>query len=188
MTYKLLIADFAWTLAIPQSGSVFRSPGETWVWMEGIKEALEFLHKEEGLSIAVEQQEGGIAAGYVEYHESREAVYTLLSTLSFPVPFLMCPYSWLGEKEQENPYRAFKPWRKPSPVALLLLASQFPGIAQTEVLVIGDRTEDERCANAAGFDYRDAADYFYNVWEAMGAARPEPAPLRAQEAPEDIPF
>ncbi len=189
MAHKLLIADFAWTIAVPASFSTFRAPGEEWVWLEGVKEALEFLH-ENGMQIAVEQQEGGVAAGHVQHTESLVAVHKLLSTLSFPVPWLLCPYSWLAEREHTNPYRAWKSWRKPSPVSLLLLAAQFPQFRQEEILVIGDRAEDAKTASAAGFDYRDASDFFYNVWEAMGEARPATAPQLAPAAdlPEDMPF
>lgn len=189
MTHKLLIADWAWTLAVPADFATFRAPGVEWAWLEGVKEALEFLHQG-GMAIAVEEQEGGIAAGHVEYTESLVAMHQRLRELSFPVPFLMCPYSWLGEREHQNPYRAYKSWRKPSPVSLLLLAAQFPNIAQHEVLVIGDRGEDAKAASMAGFDYRDASDFFYDVWEAMGDARPAAAqqPAAAQDVPEEMPF
>lgn len=157
---RLIIFDLDGTLAEPEYGqSVFRKTGEGYSWLPQRYDMLLDLHKQAYIAVATNQ--GGIAAGHLTYDETEQAIYNLLRTLPFYVPFLFEPYSWT---EQANGYEIYLPWRKPSPVMLLKLAEQYPLITQQNVLCIGDREEDRTAARYAGFRFEWAGSYF-TAWK-----------------------
>lgn len=155
MKDKLYIFDFDGTLAVPVSGATFRSQGEMYTWIPGHDTMLEVLHRQAHIAIAINQ--GGIAAGHLTWEDTEEAIYNLLSTLPFHIPFLFGPYSWT---EEENGYEVYQTWRKPSPVMYLMLARLYPHVQQKNILVVGDREEDRTAARLAGFAFEWAGSFF----------------------------
>lgn len=162
---NLYLMDWDGTLAVPESGATFRQPGEKYVWMagEGLHsnrlELLEYLYNNEPCRIAVATNQGGIAYGILRQDETEEAIHRLLCELSFPVPFLVCPYH-----EAKAPlYEQYAGWRKPASGMLMTLFLLFPGAKPENVTVVGDRPEDRGAAEAAGFQYVDADEFFLNL-------------------------
>ncbi len=176
---KLIIFDLTGTLAEPESGNTFRAPGEAYVWLPGMKELLIEKH-DKGIHLAVAYNSGGISAGYVTYRDEEQAIHSLLSTLPFHVPWLMCPY--VGTYRDSEKWKAFASWRKPSPVMYLMLAAQFPHVPQEAVLCVGDRDEDKFAAWNAGYQFE-----FVTAYKFTRQARQRTAPALDEEA-EDIPF
>ncbi len=162
---NLYIMDLDGTLAVPESGATFRQPGEKYAWIKGEGlhssrvELLEYLYASEHCRIAVATNQGGISYGIIRQDETEEAVHRLLSELSFPVPFLVCPF----HPARLPLYEQYAGWRKPEPGMLMTLFLLYPGTKPEDVVVIGDRPEDEGAAKAAGFRYVDAEEFFLNV-------------------------
>lgn len=165
--YHLVIFDWDWTLAKGENATEenpFRQRGEKYVWMQdetlhsNRKELLEWLHSD-GVEIAVASNQGGIAFGLVDMEETKQAIYRLLKELDFPVPFLICPYH---EKKPER-YQGYAKWRKPEGEMLCVLRDLYPDVYYVETLVVGDREEDREAARRAGFQYRDAEEFFSGV-------------------------
>jgi HAD superfamily hydrolase (TIGR01662 family) len=184
MNYRLILFDLDWTLARPSSGATFRHPGEPYVWLEGAKELLETFHAQ-GVEIAVAVNQGGIGFGRLEEQETRQAIHALLSQLTFPIPWLLCPY-FPQEDETHNPYRRFKAWRKPAPGMLLALAALYPHIEPEAVLCVGDRREDYFAAQNAGFDFLDRDELLHTLRQQALLPPPEEEP--SAELANDLPF
>jgi HAD superfamily hydrolase (TIGR01662 family) len=159
---NLVIFDWDWTLARPESGETFRRPGEKYVWMNGERygrvEVLEWLHNQ-GNDIAIATNQGGIAFGLIQQDEAADKMFALLKDLSFFVPFLICPY----HEKYPSSYSTYCHWRKPLPGMLRMLHALFPNVPANKVLVVGDRFEDEGAALNAGFVYHHAMDYFREI-------------------------
>lgn len=153
MNYRLILFDLDWTLARPQSGAMFRSPGEPYAWLDGARELLEHLQALR-VESAIAVNQGGIGAGHLGLEETRQAIHALLSLLAFPLPWVLCPYFPQAD-EGQNPYRRFKAWRKPAPGMLLALAALYPHIEPEAILCVGDRKEDYFAAEHAGLAYQD---------------------------------
>lgn len=154
--YKLFLFDWDGTLAGPENSPTFRAAGEAYIWLPGRTMMLQDIYSK-GVSIGIATNQGGIAAGHLQYSETREAIYTRLATLTFPVPFLMCPYV-AGYPASER-WRAYAHWRKPSPTMWLMLAAMFPEYRPQDVLVVGDRHDDKMSADLAGFDFAWVSDF-----------------------------
>lgn len=169
--YDLYVFDLDHTLLIPENSPTFRASGEAYIWMEGRKAMLEDLHRQ-SKQIAICSNQGGIAAGHLEWWETVEAIHTRLSTLSFYVPWLICPYV-AGYGAGSERWRAYAPMRKPSPLMNLMLAAQFPQISPREVLCIGDRKDDQMSADFAGFDFAWIGDFML-PWIGRPAAEESP--------------
>lgn len=172
--YGLIIFDLDGTLARPASGATFRAPGEKYVWLPKRCEMLRQVYTQD-CAIAVATNQGGIAAGHLEYRETETAIYDLLRDLPFHVPFLLCPYvgSYQGAFNEE--WRSYAPWRKPSGLMLTMLIAQYPQLFLRQVLMVGDRREDEFAASNAGIDY-EPIEAFMRPW------------LRERPEEEDTPF
>ncbi len=180
MNYRLILFDLDGTLARPQSGSIFRSPGEPYIWLDGARELLETLHAQ-GVEIAIATNQGGIGAGHLDLEETRQAIHALLVPLPFPIPWVLCPYFPQAD-EAHNPYWRFKAWRKPAPGMLLALAALYPHIESEAILCVGDRKEDYFAAEYAGFAFQDR-DAFLHLLRQDGLLE-SPTGLEAG----DIPF
>lgn len=162
---NLIIFDWDHTLAVPALGETFRKPGEPYKWMEDPErlhsnrcELLEWLHHD-GVDIAIATNQGGISYGILTLDETQEAIFALLKDLSFPVPLLICPY----HEARPSNYSTYVHWRKPLPGMLQALHSLFPNVPANEVIVVGDREEDQGAAFNAGFQYVDHQAFFDGV-------------------------
>lgn len=154
--YKLVVFDLDGTLAEPASGGTFRKSGEQYIWLPRREDMLHELHRL-GIAIAIASNQGGIAAGHINYPETEQAIHNLLSSLGFHVPWLMCPY--VGIYSDSENWRSYAPWRKPSATMILMLMQQYPQLHLSKVLLVGDRQEDEYAARNAGVDYVHVVEF-----------------------------
>lgn len=163
MDNKLIIFDWDWTLARGENTTPekpFRKRGDRYEWMRpDMPGILEWLHAENSLAIATNQ--GGIAFGFQNWDETEHAIFTLLKELSFPIPLLICPY----HEQRPLNFGAYATWRKPKTGMLLTICHLFPLIVHGDVVVVGDRPEDEEAANHAEFEYHAADAFFAMVAE-----------------------
>lgn len=196
---NLYLFDWDWTLARPASGQTFRKPGEKYVWLAGgglhssRLELLEHLYVSEHCRIAVATNQGGIAYGIIRQDETEESIHRLLSELSFPVHLLVCPY----HPAKAPLYEEYAPWRKPEGEMFIKLHGLYPGVKPEDVTVIGDLPEDAGAAQAAGFAYVEADEFFLNLQhdlETFISAEQnagevfEEEPVTSADRGEDIPF
>lgn len=162
---QLIIFDWDHTLAVPESGETFRKRDEKYKWIadperlhSSRKELLEHLYYS-GSQIAIATNQGGIAFGIVTLEGTEHAIFALLKELDFPVPFLVSPY----HPDRPASYKEFLYWRKPNSGMYTALHALFPDVADEDVVVVGDRDEDEQAAKLAGFAFERADVFFLEV-------------------------
>lgn len=169
---RLILFDRDGTLTIPASGATFPKSIDDQQWMQGRLERLREL-REQGVYTAIITNQGGAAWGIFE----PDAMCSFLDKQCKEAridAFFVCFHD-TGEKAKERAkikaltgdedyqgctalYRGYHR-RKPGPGMLLEAMDHF-GVSREETLFIGDRSEDERAAQAAETTFAWAWEYF----------------------------
>jgi D-glycero-D-manno-heptose 1,7-bisphosphate phosphatase len=160
--YQLVIFDADGTLVRPKSGKDFREHADDWELLPGRLCACQGLTAN-GVKLAIASNQGGVAFGYLNEGAIRHALNVLGQQIG-AYPVCMCPYHPDGKLPA---YRGDSPDRKPSPGMLQSIMNQLE-IPSEHTLFVGDRSEDEGAAKAAGVHFQWADTFF--------------APFVAQEA------
>lgn len=162
---RLILFDRDGTLTIPASGERFPKSVNDQQWMPGRIEKLHHLHGQ-GVKTAIITNQGGAAWGIFEPDAmcemlSRQCEEAIINA------FFVCFHD-TGAKARErakikaltgdNDYQGYAALykgherRKPGPGMLLEAMDHF-GVDPENTLFVGDRTEDERAALAAGTSF-----------------------------------
>jgi D-glycero-D-manno-heptose 1,7-bisphosphate phosphatase len=152
---KLLFCDLDGTIRQTISGKTFINDPHDQQLIEGVAEALKY-YLENGWTIIGISNQGGVASGHKSLESAiAEQQYTLSLTPQLEKIYF-CPNfdgedCWVVDRKtyylvQENYSGEFGGFRKPSP-GMLNLAIKF--YQPSEVVMVGDRSEDREAAEAA---------------------------------------
>jgi D-glycero-D-manno-heptose 1,7-bisphosphate phosphatase len=152
--YQLVIFDADGTLVRPKSGKDFREHADDWELLPGRLCACQGL-KANGVKLAIASNQGGVAFGYLAEPAIRQALHDLGAAIGAHV-VRFCPFHPDGTLPQ---YRCDSSDRKPSPGMLQSILLQL-AIRPEHTLFVGDRSEDEGAAKAAGVHFQWADKFF----------------------------
>jgi D-glycero-D-manno-heptose 1,7-bisphosphate phosphatase len=160
--WKLVIFDLDGTLVCPKSGGEFRQTADDWQFIGNRAAQVKALRRRR-VHCAIATNQGGVAFGYFDFSAIANAVYAAAARLSIPTEMIaICPSH---PKASIPQYRLDSVHRKPGAGMLHHLmttcrAWYWPGLAVADVLMVGDRPEDEGAAHAAGIDFKWADQFF----------------------------
>lgn len=162
---RLVLFDLDDTLTRPIRGKIFPVTEDDRMFLPGRQLKLDELHAS-GKKIAIVSNQGGAAWGMVRPKVLEEAVKNLL--LDRIDAYFFC-YRDTGEKARNSDKTIkeltepeyYKGWdrRKPGPGMLLEAMDHF-GVNREETLMVGDRSEDEKSAQAANCNFMWAWEFF----------------------------
>jgi D-glycero-D-manno-heptose 1,7-bisphosphate phosphatase len=152
--YQLVIFDADGTLVRPKSGKDFREHADDWELLPGRLCACQGLQAN-GVKLAIASNQGGVAFGYLAESAIRQALHDLGADIGAHM-VRFCPFHPDGTLPQ---YRCDSADRKPSPGMLQAVMNQLK-IPSEHTLFVGDRSEDEGAAKAAGVAFQWADTFF----------------------------
>jgi D-glycero-D-manno-heptose 1,7-bisphosphate phosphatase len=164
--YSLYLFDLDSTLTETISGKTFPNSVNDRRFIEGRWEKLLDLH-EQGKKTAIVTNQGGAAWGFLD----QEAMNAFLKSLckSAEIDKYFVCYRDTGEKARASDRtdkaltvpEYYKEWdrRKPGPGMLIEAMDHF-GIDRQDTLMVGDRSEDAKAAEAASCDFQWEWQYF----------------------------
>jgi D-glycero-D-manno-heptose 1,7-bisphosphate phosphatase len=169
---RLVLFDRDGTLTVPASGATFPKSVDDQQWMPGRLERLREL-RAQGVYTAIVTNQGGAAWGIFTPEEMLEVLGKQCKEGRINTVFVC--FHDTSEKAQQRAkikaltgdegYRGYTALykghhrRKPSPGMLLEAMDHF-GVGSEETLMVGDRPEDEKSAQAAGCRFVWAWEYF----------------------------
>lgn len=157
MNYKLICLDVDGTLGKPKSGGDFREFADDWDFFPG---RVEFCQKlvVEGATLITVSNQGGVCFPWSKFNE--EQITAVLSETAKAIGAMasLVACSSTNAKALEH-YRFEDPRRKPNP-GMILEARDMAGVDLAEILMVGDRPEDEAAAKNAGVAFIWAKDFF----------------------------
>ncbi len=151
---KLIIFDVDGTLVTTKSGATFRKTADDWQWLPGRVERLHQLANQ-GIKLAIATNQGGVAFGYLDYHEMRHELRHMAD--EGRIDFTAICFTHPDAKIEA--YHKDSDRRKPGP-GMLLDAMGALKIEQIHTLMVGDRPEDEQAAQAAGAAFMWSDKFF----------------------------
>lgn len=150
----LYIFDVDGTLVTTRSGATFRKSADDWQWLPGRLEKLRELERQ-GAILAIASNQGGVAFGYLDLKEIRDE----MNKLAEEAHIFYVALCFSHPKATLEAYREDSPHRKPGPGMLLEIIEAL-GEQIEQVVMVGDRPEDEQAAGAAGVGFVWAEDFF----------------------------
>ncbi len=154
--YKLIIFDVDSTLTVMKSGATFRKTAQDWQWIPGRLAKLHEL-KQAGVRMAIATNQGGVAFGYFEVADILRELQAMARIAGIPKGGLYICYT--HPKASREHFRAVDNRRKPGPGMLLEAMRDFEASPE-ETLMVGDLSDDEVAANAAGCHFAWAGEFF----------------------------
>lgn len=154
--YKLVIFDVDGTLVKTKSGKEFRDGAADWELLPRRSEVLAALH-EAGVKTAIASNQGGVAFGYMRQDDIERELCLTADALGMERATIH--YCTDHPNATINEHRGDSPWRKPGPL-MLMSAMAHAGVPREQTLMVGDRPEDQKAAEAAGCDFTLADEYF----------------------------
>lgn len=155
--YKLILFDVDGTLGKPKSGGDFRETADDWEFYPGRVAICQMFARARVKLVTVSNQ-GGVCFPWSKFTE--EQICAVLDetarTIGAMASLVAC--SSTHPKALEK-YRFDDPRRKPNP-GMILEAKDLAGVELSEILMVGDRQEDEQAAKAAGVAFQWAEDFF----------------------------
>jgi D-glycero-D-manno-heptose 1,7-bisphosphate phosphatase len=172
---KLIIFDKDGTLTEPISGNTFVQHPHDQRLRPGVAEKLEQL-RGEGWVMAIASNQGGVAAGHKTLDEAIEEMKYALSLTGiydgYMCPdngdsMISCGFSDANFRHVAETVQSLKDaydvevdgFRKPH-AGMLLYRKHLMVMNPTQCLMVGDRPEDQAAAEAAGFAFEWAVDFF----------------------------
>lgn len=155
--YKLVCLDVDGTLGSPKSGGDFREFADDWEFFPGRIEACQKL-VEQGVKLLTVSNQGGVCFPWSKFSEEQITAALAETAKAIGAIASLVACSSTHEKALER-YRFDDPRRKPAP-GMILEAMKLADVEASETLMVGDRSEDEAAAKAAGVDFVWAKDFF----------------------------
>lgn len=151
---QLLILDKDGTLVIPASGKQFVQHPEDQIVLPGVKDAIAHYHAQNYICVIASNQ-GGVAAGYKSLEAAIAEMCYCLQLLPQIESVYFCPdfkgnECWCVRRDRSFQVGVLKlkgRMRKPGDGMIQQALWAHPGV--TDILVVGDRPEDEQAAIAA---------------------------------------
>lgn len=154
--YKLVCFDVDGTLVETKSGATFRKSPDDWQWLPGRLEKIKEL-QENGTYIAVCTNQGGVAFGYMKQEEILSELTKMRKEARIVEGGLYICYT--HPKATIEKYKLEDDRRKPGPGMLFDAMDDFEAEPE-DTLFVGDRSEDEQAARAAGCDFIWSYEFF----------------------------
>lgn len=156
--YSLYIFDVDGTLTTTQSGETFRKTADDWHFLPGRIEKCRELVKD-GATLVLASNQGGVAFPWSKFSEAeiRAELEATAAQIGAQRVYVCCTIP--NPKALPEYYHVSDTRRKPGP-GMLLEAMTAAGVSPQETLMVGDRTEDEGAARAAGVDFIWADTFF----------------------------
>jgi D-glycero-D-manno-heptose 1,7-bisphosphate phosphatase len=149
----LLIFDKDGTLVDSTSGPIANSRTEQ-AMRPGVIERL-MVALDEGWTLAVASNQGGVAMGYVALDEAEAMVREVAERIGAST-YRFCPF----HPDAKLPdFRQDADCRKPNPGMLVEIMAE-TGFEPAETWFIGDRPEDQAAASAAGVQFAWEYEFF----------------------------
>lgn len=169
---RLVLFDRDGTLTIPASGKTFPKSVNDQQWMQGRLDRLWQL-REQGIHTALVTNQGGAAWGIFTPEEMLEVlgrqceegkintVFVCFHDTSDKAKERAKIKALTGDEDYRGYIALYKGYhcRKPGPGMLLMAMDHF-NVGPEETLMIGDRAEDEKAAQAASCSFLWAWEYF----------------------------
>lgn len=152
--WKLILFDADGTLVEPKSGAKFRKTADDWHWLDGRLERLKEIQSQ-GTLTAYATNQGGIAYGYMQESD----IFAALLQFGNEGDFDTGRVCYSHPKASIEQYRKDDPNRKPGPGMLLEIMRELE-VSPEDTLMVGDMTDDEGAANAAGVAFQWAWQFF----------------------------
>ncbi len=158
MDYRLIVFDADDTLrSCTVKGQPCPNTPEEWILKPNVKDVLSKINwgspQFGQVAFGIASNQGGISLGYIKESVARKLLHDLafeaLGIHAEPESIKLCPH---------HP-KSGCICRKPNPEMLLQLMQMWQ-LSPTEVLFVGDRDTDEKCAINAGCDFMYAKDFF----------------------------
>lgn len=153
---NLFCFDIDGTLTTTKSGEPFRQTADDWQWLPGRLERLIELH-EQGKTLAVATNQGGIAFGYMDEGDMQTQLSILCNQAKITYLYVCYAHPKASIDGYAEEIDLFD--RKPSP-GMLFKAMLTARVTVKETLFVGDRAEDEQAAKNAGVDFVWAKNFF----------------------------
>lgn len=150
--YRLVIFDLDQTLVGGPEGRPPNSLAEQYFLLGVIEKCAEL--RAHGICLGIASNQGGIAFGYTTQQQAYHRLEA--AALQIGAMFVYCPHHPEGTILE---YAYDCECRKPRPALLWSLLFCF-NVAREDALMVGDQESDRLAAEAAGIDFRWAADYF----------------------------
>lgn len=155
--FRLLCLDVDGTLGHPKSGGDFRETADDWEFFPGVQgHCLQLVAG--GMKIILISNQGGVCFPWSKFSEE-EIVAVLAETarqIGAMASLVAC--SILHPRALDR-YRFEDPRRKPAP-GMILEAKDLAQVQISEILMVGDRPEDEAAARNAGVAFMWASEFF----------------------------
>lgn len=168
---KLLICDKDGTLVRPISGETFVQHPEDQELLPGVAQTIA-RHAAEGWTIAIASNQGGVQHKFKTLDEAGQEMIYLVSRLLPDIDILnvwgvfcpddgntLCDFDWVRWRTVNRAPTQPLWYRKPNPGMLTYLIDSYNDTHVSRILFVGDRTEDQQAAQAAGVDFMWASDW-----------------------------
>lgn len=153
--YKLIILDKDGTLVRNRHNhDGFINSVEEQEMIPGVVKQCEEL-RERGIKLSIASNQGGVAFGHMKREDAIDIV-TATADMIGAEHWLFSPYHPEGTDDR---WKADDWYRKPRP-GMLITLMYMHSVEPSEVLMVGDRPEDEEAAKRAGCDFQWAWDFF----------------------------
>jgi D-glycero-D-manno-heptose 1,7-bisphosphate phosphatase len=170
MNTKILFVDIDGTLTETISGHAFKQNSEDVKVIKGVQQAIAHFHKNNWLIIGVSNQ-GGIAKGFKTLEATIREMQVTLSLIPYLSDIYFCPdfegkecwrvIRFESYEISDREMQLIGQYRKPD-AGMLKLAKLFieDGNREvTDVIMVGDRSEDMECASAMGCKFMWAENW-----------------------------
>jgi D-glycero-D-manno-heptose 1,7-bisphosphate phosphatase len=156
-----LCLDFDGTIRYSVSGKFIETPGDIRLF-DGVEEKI-WEYKEQGYLICGITNQGGVAFGFKTEEDHNKEVERTLSLFK-KNPFDLIQVSFNHPKGRAFPYKFRSLMRKPDYGMLVLCEAQAKEsgiiIDWDESIFVGDREEDQQCAESAEVKFISANEFF----------------------------
>jgi D-glycero-D-manno-heptose 1,7-bisphosphate phosphatase len=155
---KLICLDVDGTLVVTKSGETFRKTADDWVWMDGRIEKCKQL-RADGIQLALATNQAGVAFPWSRFTEAEMQREIEIVARLIDAGYIGVCYSSPNAKALPQYHNPADNRRKPGP-GMILEAMLHYGVMAAETIMVGDRSDDEGAAKAAGVRFIHADEFF----------------------------
>lgn len=157
-----LCLDLDGTIRYSKSGEFINRPEDVALF-DGVEEKI-WQYRNDGYLIFGITNQGGVAYGFKTPLDSNAEIDTMIGLFKLGNPFHIIEACFHHEKGTQEPFNHRSLLRKPDigMLALCEVEARRSGyiVDWDNSLFVGDRLEDEQCANNAGISFQWASEFF----------------------------